>query len=424
MPESPLDRALSLCLDGKREDALCVLIPLLENDPSSASVLYVMGRALPAPHADAAFELAIARATEGGNLALAVAAAQQAKKAAALDAIAAAFCKSSKRLGAPAAKPPALQDKPMLPTLSLRSTELLVRAESALEAARTAKPREASAVSPVPVFSSLDQADLAALLATLEAKDLRAEQIVVQEGAEGAEAYLVARGELEVRKSAESKDEPAITLARLNRGMMFGEMALLAEAPRAASVVCVRPSIVLVIKREALAALAQKRTEVGRELAAYCRGRMMANVLRTSPVLLAVPLEERQELVERFQMRIFEKQACIIRQGDESQGIHLIASGEVVVVRNEGAESLVLSTLGAGQVVGEVALVLRRAANADVVCVHPTITLHLPREDFLSVVRAHPGTLHGLYLLAVERDEETSMVVGNTAISLGDDVLV
>jgi CRP-like cAMP-binding protein len=147
-------------------------------------------------------------------------------------------------------------------------------------------------------------------------------------------------------------------------------------------------------------------------------------VLRTSPVLLAVPPEERQALVERFQTRIFEKNARIIQQGDEAQGIHLIASGEVAIVRNEAAEALVLSTLGPGHVVGEVAMVLRRPANADVVCVHSTITLHLPREEFLSVVRAYPGTLHGLYLLAVERDEETTLAVGNSAMSVGDDVLI
>ena len=42
---------------------------------------------------------------------------------------------------------------------------------------------------------------------------------------------------------------------------------------------------------------------------------------------------------------------------------------------------MVLATLPAGETVGEVALVLRRKANADVIAVHPTVTLFLPRKS-------------------------------------------
>ena len=57
---------------------------------------------------------------------------------------------------------------------------------------------------------------------------------------------------------------------------------------------------------------------------------------------------------------------------------------------------------------------LRRKANADVVAVHPTVTLHLPREHFLSLIQEHPAILLGLYTLAVKRDEETSTVMSTS----------
>ncbi|MFX7914659.1 cyclic nucleotide-binding domain-containing protein, partial [Acinetobacter baumannii] len=75
-----------------------------------------------------------------------------------------------------------------------------------------------------------------------------------------------------------------------------------------------------------------------------------------------------------------------------------------VVGHEDGGEGFVISTLGVGQVVGEVAVVLRRKANADVVAVTPTVTLHLPREDFMGLIREHPAIVASLYLLAVERD--------------------
>jgi cAMP-dependent protein kinase regulator len=65
--------------------------------------------------------------------------------------------------------------------------------------------------------------------------------------------------------------------------------------------------------------------------------------------------------------------------------------------------------------------VLRRKANADVVAVHPTVTLHLPKEDFLGLIRDHPAILSGLYLCAVERDEETTSVLAGSTVALAED---
>jgi cAMP-dependent protein kinase regulator len=199
-------------------------------------------------------------------------------------------------------------------------------------------------------------------------------------------------------------------------------MALLSRAPRAASVVACRPSILLVARRDALEAVAEKRPDVGVELAAHCRRRMVANLVRTSKVLLSVPLKERPALVERFETKVFEKGDKLIVDGKETSGLHLIASGEVAVIgREDGGENFVIATLGVGETVGEVALVLRRKANADVVAVHPTVTLHLPKEDFLDLIRAHPAILAGLYICAVERDDETTSVLATSTMALAED---
>jgi hypothetical protein len=56
--------------------------------------------------------------------------------------------------------------------------------------------------------------------------------------------------------------------------------------------------------------------------------------------------------------------------------------------------------------------------------VHPTVTLHLPREDFLTLIRDHPAILQGLYMLAVKRDEETSGVLENTTTSVAEDYVL
>jgi cAMP-dependent protein kinase regulator len=262
------------------------------------------------------------------------------------------------------------------------------------------------------------------LIMAFQMQTVPAEHAVITQGEEGAEAYIVARGDLEVRRRALDDGAPPVVLAKLQSGALFGEMALLSRAPRAASVVTTRPSVLLVASRESLEAIAESRPEVGVELAAHCRRRMVANLAQTSPVLVSVPPGDRAKLVERFQTRLFEKGDRLVCEGDEAQGLHLIASGEVSVVARDAEESTVLATLPAGQTVGEVALVLRRPANADVIALHPTVTLFLPREDFLALIEEYPTILHGLYMTAVRRDDETTLALRSSLSPLSDDYLL
>jgi hypothetical protein len=89
-------------------------------------------------------------------------------------------------------------------------------------------------------------------------------------------------------------------LAKLTNGAIFGEMALLARAPRAASVTAMRPSIVIEVKRDSLEEIVSDYPEVATELANHCRERMFENLLRASDLLSVVPDSQRPVLVERF----------------------------------------------------------------------------------------------------------------------------
>jgi len=444
--DSPVDRALALLLAGEREAALRWSAAEVERDASVPSALILTCRLLAEMgRSEAAIEglgVSVKRSIDAGNLPLAVAAVADLRALGVdvdkyLDAIASAFCKDSSRLADSQGPPP-----PPIPSHSgfqplssfLAGPALLSKATAIIHQARqeydALEDTPAALLSPVPLFSQLDRDGLRALISAFEMITVPAGKAVIREGEEGAEAYIVARGELEAtRKRGEHDEEPngddsPISLARLANGALFGEMALLSRAPRGASVIATRPSILLVARREALEDVAFAEPQVGVELAAHCRRRMVTNLLRTSPVLIAVDPQERPALVERFETRVFEKGDKLIEAGQETSGLHLIASGEVAVVGDDGGESFVISTLGAGEVVGEVALVLRRKANADVVAVHPTVTLHLPREDFLSLIRDHPAILVGLYTLAIARDEETSLVLSTSTTSVADDFVL
>ena len=435
--DSPLDRALALLLAGEREAALRWSAAVVQQDASVPSALILTCRLLAdAGRTEAAvegFELGVKRAIDTGNLPLAVAAVGDLSALGRdverhLDEIAGAFCLGSPRLSDDATPPPPpLPNDASFEPLSsfLSGPALLSKATEIIHDASTEyESREGSAaplVSRLSLFSALEKEGLRALIGCFEMITVPAGKAVISEGEEGAEAYIVARGELEVRRKDEG-DDRTITLARLTNGALFGEMALLSRAPRAASVVANRPSILLVARRDALEAVAEKRPDVGVELAAHCRRRMVANLVRTSKLLLSVAAKVRPALVERFETKVFEKGDKLIVDGKDTSGLHLIASGEVAVIgREDSGENFVIATLGVGETVGEVALALRRKANADVVAVHPTVTLHLPREDFLGLIRDHPAILAGLYLCAVERDDETASVLAGSTVALAED---
>jgi CRP-like cAMP-binding protein len=74
-------------------------------------------------------------------------------------------------------------------------------------------------------------------------------QVIVREGEDGREMYVIQRGEAVVTKTVEGRE---VEIARLKRGDFFGEMSLLESQPRYATVRAVGDAAALVIKPGAL----------------------------------------------------------------------------------------------------------------------------------------------------------------------------
>lgn len=96
-------------------------------------------------------------------------------------------------------------------------------------------------------FAGLPEADLDWLSAQAESVQVRAGENLMEEGAPGDAAYVVVDGEFEIVKKS---DAQSITIAVREPGEVIGEMALLDQAPRSATVRAVRDSHVLKIRGE------------------------------------------------------------------------------------------------------------------------------------------------------------------------------
>jgi CRP-like cAMP-binding protein len=99
------------------------------------------------------------------------------------------------------------------------------------------------------LFANLSESDLDWLSGQVEPVGVAAGEILIEEGKPGDSAYIVVDGEFQVVKKSDVQD---IVIAVREPGEVVGEMALLDQAPRMATVRAVRDSRVLKIRGETL----------------------------------------------------------------------------------------------------------------------------------------------------------------------------
>jgi hypothetical protein len=117
----------------------------------------------------------------------------------------------------------------------------------------------------VPLFKEMTLEQLMALDAAMASENYLAGEAVVREGEEGDRLFVVQQGSLAVRKRAAAGDRD---LGTLGPGDAFGEMALFDAMPRAASVVALEDSSMLMLDRDQFHSLAYQRPDV---LWQFCR---------------------------------------------------------------------------------------------------------------------------------------------------------
>jgi cAMP-dependent protein kinase regulator len=426
---SALDQAHALRLAGDADGALRLSASLLTASPEDLGAALLVAQLLGEAGRDEVAVTLASHAAAGcrarGELPSAVLGSQLAARFGGADElreIAAAFGKGSDRIAERApARPPVLPGSGAVAPhfQTLKGTALVDAAEKA--AARACKQKTPpSPVPALPLFSALEPPSLERLLRCLELHDHAAGDYLLREGEEGKEALVIVRGLVNVVRGS-----PPVLIATLGPGAIFGEMALVSNAPRAASAVAVEPVQAFGMSRKALEELAARDPEIGRELGSFCYGRMLANLVRHSAILSGVEAAKRAALIASFETRHFERGTRLVEQGQDAGQLFLIASGSVQVRgRDAQGEQVVLAQLGPGEVVGEISLVLRRPAVADVVALHPTIALVLSREQFHESVREHPTLLRELYDIAVQREQESSSLLAQKADDVSDMVLL
>jgi CRP-like cAMP-binding protein len=109
-------------------------------------------------------------------------------------------------------------------------------------------------------------------------------------------------------------------------------------------------------------------------------------------------------------MRHFAVAEPLMQQGEPSTSVHFILEGQVRVERQRrmDAERVVLAHLGAGEIVGEMGVMVELPRSATVIAEQPTATLELDGPSFDRAARAFPILHRVLVKLLSERLRRTS----------------
>ena len=126
---------------------------------------------------------------------------------------------------------------------------------------RTRKDTKIALIKEVPLFASLSKAQLAQVASIAEDIDLPVGAVLTRQGERGREFFVLLDGEAEVRRNGRKR-------ATIRSGEFFGEIALVSDRPRTATVTATKPVRVLVITDASFRSVLLRTPEIGLKILA------------------------------------------------------------------------------------------------------------------------------------------------------------
>jgi cAMP-dependent protein kinase regulator len=243
----------------------------------------------------------------------------------------------------------------------------------------------ARALAATPLFAGMPSDALQALVANLQLVSLERGEVLFRAGDPGDALYVIVEGELSVQGAG----PPSAELSRLGPGAFLGEVALMTDQPRAATVACLSPAELLRIDRHTLSRVLANHGDVLRAVLRFVRDRLVDRWTRTSPLFRPFNDAQRIELAGKFKFLEIDAGTVVLGPGERPDGLYIVLAGQFLVLRNGS----VVAQLGPGDLIGETALLSGSAFKSDVVARGKGLALCLPAAVFREVIMTHPHVL-------------------------------
>ncbi|WWC60219.1 uncharacterized protein I303_102785 [Kwoniella dejecticola CBS 10117] len=224
------------------------------------------------------------------------------------------------------------------------------------------------AIKPNFLFRNLDEEQEADVLAAMKEVNISAGEMIIEQGAAGDYFYVVESGELDifVKKDGqvidpEKGDRPLLgkKVATCKEGSSFGELALMHNAPRAASILSITPCTLWALDRVSFRTILLDHTSRKR--------RLYESFLSEVQILQSLQPHERAKIADVLESRTFNQGEDVIKQGEAGDEFFLIESGNAIAIkRGEDGRESVVKRYSKGDYFGELALLNKQTRAATV----------------------------------------------------------
>jgi CRP-like cAMP-binding protein len=243
----------------------------------------------------------------------------------------------------------------------------------------------AEALASTPLFAGLSEEALALLVQQLTLVHLRKGEVLFREGDPGDALYVICEGEVSVA----AEGPPRVEMARLSAGAFIGEVALMTDQPRSATVTATLDAELLRIDRKTLSMVLATHGEMLSAVLRFVRDRLVDRWQRTSPLFRPFDASERAEIAARFKFLEIEAGTTLLSPNRRPDGLYIVLAGRFQVKRNGSP----VATVGPGELIGETALLAGDVFKSEVVALGKSLALCLPAEDFRDLIMTHPHVL-------------------------------
>lgn len=234
------------------------------------------------------------------------------------------------------------------------------------------KERINAALSHCFLFNNMDQEQEKKIIDAMEEKKVKAGDSIIKQYDDGDFFYVIDSGKYDVLKETDPEGEPGVyknVFAYDNKGS-FGELALMYNCPRAASVTAASDGVLWAVDRYLFRQIVVRET-------AEKRARH-EDFLRRVPILAKLSQIHISQMADGLHPRVYPPGSTIVKQGDIGEAFYVVEKGECVATQG----NVELGRIKSGSYFGERALLTNEPRSANVLAEGETTCLTLDRATF------------------------------------------
>ena len=211
----------------------------------------------------------------------------------------------------------------------------------------------------------------------MEEKKFDAGVTVINEGEAGSVLFVVEEGQLDCSKRLDPAAAQGTYLKTYQPGEAFGELALLYNAPRAATIVAKTAVHLWQLDRNTFNHIVKDAAQNKRD--------KYEDFLSSVPILQSIDHYERSKIADAIKEQTFSAGSQIITQGDQGDDFYIIISGEAIATKSMdggAAAPSIVKNYGPSDYFGERALLKSEPRAANVIAQTDVKVATIDRDSF------------------------------------------